>query len=207
MDSFKNITLNIDQGIGHLTIQRSDCLNALNRSTIEDMLVAVEKIKVSFPVARVLVIAGAGEKAFVAGADISEMSTLQSSSAQAFSELGQKLTLAIESLPQVVIAKVQGFALGGGCELVMACDVVIASENAKFSQPEVGLGLIPGFGGSQRLVRRVGLAVGLEMLCAGRVLTGAEAAQLDVPAAEIPQTRESNQAQLLAAKTWRFPMR
>ena len=129
---------------------------------------------------RVIVFAGAGEKAFVAGADIGGMGDMNPESALAYAQKGQMLSKALETLPQITIAKVKGFALGGGCELAMACDIIIAGKSAKFGQPEVNLGIIPGFGGTQRLAKRVGLPVALDMICTGRgrMLSGDEAYSL-----------------------------
>jgi enoyl-CoA hydratase len=129
---------------------------------------------------RAIVLAGAGDRAFVAGADIGAMQGLSASAARDFARHGQMLTKALETLPQVVIAKVQGYALGGGCELAMACDIIVAGKSAKFGQPEVNLGIIPGFGGTQRLIRRVGVHVAMDLLLSGRsrTLSGTEAHQL-----------------------------
>lgn len=174
---FENISLTIDdQGVASLTIERPDSLNALNEAIISELHKAIDFLSQSK--ARVVVLAGAGDKAFVAGADIKSMNQMTAQQALRFARAGQAMTMALEKMPQITIAKVQGFALGGGCELAMACDIVVAAKRAKFAQPEVGLGLIPGFGGTQRLARRVGLPVALDMLCANRTLTGEEAAAL-----------------------------
>ncbi|MCX6118206.1 MAG: enoyl-CoA hydratase-related protein [Proteobacteria bacterium] len=161
-----------------ITIHRPDALNALNADVLEELEEALlEEID---PVDhRVIVIEGSGDKAFVAGADISEMKEMACDDAQEFAHLGQSITAILGSVPQVVIAKVKGFALGGGCELAMACDLVVAGKSAKFGQPEVNLGLIAGFGGTQRLARRVGLPIALDMLLTGkgRTLTAEEALQ------------------------------
>ena len=150
-----------------VVINRPTSLNALNREILEELRDALTGISEAREV-RVITIEGAGEKAFVAGADISQMRALDSAGARQFALLGQEVTTLLESMPQIVIAKVRGFALGGGCELAMACDILLASNTAKFGQPEVNLGLIPGFGGTQRLARRVGLPVALDMICSGR---------------------------------------
>jgi enoyl-CoA hydratase len=174
--NFETLQWKQEAGAGYLTINRPQVLNALNAQVLKELEQAVAYVRTSN--LRALVIAGAGEKAFVAGADISQMSSLRPQEALEFARLGQKVTTMLETLPQLTIARVQGFALGGGCELAMACDVVIASKKARFGQPEVNLGLVPGFGGTQRLVRRVGLPVALDILCAGRNLSGEEAASL-----------------------------
>jgi enoyl-CoA hydratase len=153
--------------VRRIVINRPAALNALNSRVLSELKACLEGIATD-PSIRVVTIEGAGEKAFIAGADIAEMRELDSPGAAKFARLGQQVTTILESMPQLVIAKVRGFALGGGCELAMACDIIIAANNAKFGQPEVNLGLIPGFGGTQRLVRRVGLPVALDMICSGR---------------------------------------
>jgi len=150
-----------------VVINRPSSLNALNRKILEELRTSLTRISET-PEIRVVTIEGAGEKAFVAGADIVQMRELDASGARQFALLGQEVTTLIEFMPQIVIAKVRGFALGGGCELAMACDILLATNTAKFGQPEVNLGLIPGFGGTQRLASRVGLPVALDMICSGR---------------------------------------
>ena len=165
MTQYELITIEHEGSVCRLTIQREEQLNALNHQVIKELTEAILTLP---PDTRVVVLAGAGEKAFVAGADIAAMKDMTPTQAHAFARAGQQLTLAIEGCSAVTIARVQGFALGGGCELAMACDLIIASEKAKFGQPEVNLGLLPGFGGTQRLVRRIGLPRALDMLCAGQ---------------------------------------
>jgi enoyl-CoA hydratase len=163
----------------YITIDRPEAMNALNSDVLEALETAlIEDIDPTTH--RVVVIQGSGDKAFVAGADISEMQDFDAASAVGFAHLGQSITSIIESLPIVVIAKVKGFALGGGCELAMACDLIVCGKSAKFGQPEVNLGLIPGFGGTQRLAKRVGLPVALDLLLTGRgrTLSGDEAYNL-----------------------------
>lgn len=150
-----------------ITINRPDALNALNETVLEEIESALLE-DFDANTHRVVIIEGAGEKAFVAGADIAEMKEMNSEDAHQFAELGQSIGRIIGTLPAVVIAKVRGFALGGGCELAMSCDLVVAAKSAKFGQPEVNLGLIAGFGGTQRLVSRVGIHVALDMLLTGR---------------------------------------
>ncbi|MFW7377380.1 MAG: enoyl-CoA hydratase/isomerase family protein [Oligoflexus sp.] len=162
-----------DAPIMRVTINRPKVLNALNLQVITELEEALEAaIKHKL---RVLVIEGAGDKAFVAGADIAQMLDLSSDDALRFARQGQRLTQALEEAPLITIAKVQGYALGGGCELAMACDLLIAAESSIFGQPEVDLGLIPGFGGTQRLVKRVGLPLASAILYGGRKLTGRDA--------------------------------
>jgi enoyl-CoA hydratase len=162
-----------------IRINRPEALNALNIDVLEEIEDALLE-ELDPEEHRVVVLEGAGDKAFVAGADIGAMQSMSPDEALGFAQLGQSLTAIMESLPQVVIAKVRGFALGGGCELAMACDLVIAGKSARFGQPEVNLGIIPGFGGTQRLARRVGLPLALDMVLTGRgrMITGEEAFQV-----------------------------
>ena len=141
--------------IGLLTINRPKALNALNSQVLDELSQSLDKIDTEK--IRVLIITGSGEKSFVAGADISEMSSLTKQEAEAFSKKGNDVFRKIETFPIPVIAAVNGFALGGGCELSMSCDIRICSDNAIFGQPEVGLGITPGFGGTQRLPRIIGV--------------------------------------------------
>lgn len=176
---FETLDMRMDGAVCRIRLTREKQLNALSTKVFEELQTVL--FSVMDPTAtRVVVIEGSGEKAFVAGADIAEMQKMSPVDAREFARFGQMITKALESLNQVTIAKVQGFALGGGCELAMACDIIVAAKSAKFGQPEVNLGLIPGFGGTQRLVRRVGLPVALDMLLSGRArsLSGTEAYQL-----------------------------
>lgn len=176
---FETLAVTFDGPVCRIKINRPDALNALNAKVLEEMETVL--FGTMDPVeTRVVVIEGAGQKAFVAGADIAAMRDMTPREAREFARHGQMLTKALETLTQVTIAKVQGFALGGGCELAMACDIIVAGKNAKFGQPEVNLGLIPGFGGTQRLVRRVGVHVAMDLLLCGRSrsLSGTEAHQL-----------------------------
>lgn len=176
--NFETIIFEQEGPVAAITINRPDKLNALNEQVIGEIgAVIFDELDDD---TRVVVISGAGDKAFVAGADIGPMAEMSPQDAIEFSRQGQLLFSAIEKMSQVTIAKVQGFALGGGCELAMACDLVIAGTSAKFGQPEVNLGLIPGFGGTQRLVRRIGMPAALDLvLCGrGRSLTGQEAFSL-----------------------------
>ena len=162
-----------------ITINRPDAMNALNEEVLEDIEEALLE-ELNPDEHRVIVFEGAGEKAFVAGADIAGMKDMKPEDALDFAQLGQSIGNIIASLPVVTVAKVRGFALGGGCELAMACDLIIAGKSAKFGQPEVNLGLVAGFGGTQRLVKRVGLHVAMDMLLTGRgrTISGEEAFQL-----------------------------
>jgi len=186
-----------------ITINRPDKLNALNRETIGELTLAFRQAAQDDAV-RVVVLAGAGEKAFVAGADISEMTAWSPVQAQAASRAGQDLMLTIERLGKPVIARIQGYALGGGMELAMACHLRVASEKARFGQPEIGLGLIPGFGGTQRLTRLTGRGAALELCLLGQQVDAARAERLGlvtrvVPADELEATVDAMADQLAAA--------
>ncbi len=160
-----------------LTVNRPKALNAIDAGVLEGLEAAVSDLAVD-PDVRAVILTGAGEKAFVAGADIKSMSEMGPRLAEAFSARGQRLLDALAALPVPVIAAVNGFALGGGCELAMACDLVIAGPKAKFGQPEVKLGVIPGFGGTQRLVRRVGWSNALDLCLTARMVTAEEALRM-----------------------------
>jgi enoyl-CoA hydratase len=187
---YQNLLLEqAEPGIYLLTVNRPQALNALNAATLGELAQAVAQVAAD-TAARVLLVTGAGDKAFVAGADISEMQQLTAEQAQVFSEKGMQVMHALEALPVPVIALVQGYALGGGCELAMACDWIIASERAVFGQPEVNLGIPPGFGGTQRLARLVGRARALELITTARQIKAEEALAIGlvsqvVPAAEL----------------------
>jgi len=190
--------------IAWVTINRPDKLNALNRATVAAIAGAARRA-VADPAVGVVVVTGAGEKAFVAGADIAEMAALGPSEAQAFAhELNDGLG-ALERSPKPVLAAVNGFALGGGCELAMACHVRIASDTAKFGQPEVGLGLIPGAGGTQRLQRLVGRGRALDLILTGDMIDAAESLRIGlierlVPASEL-RAKVTEYANKLLAKS------
>jgi enoyl-CoA hydratase len=160
-----------------LTVNRPKSLNALNEETLDELLQAFARIAADTAV-RALLITGGGDKAFIAGADIAAMQTMTALQAQSFSEKGQRVMHAIEALPFPVIALVNGYALGGGCELALSCDWIVAGERAVFGQPEVNLGIPPGFGGTQRLARLVGRARALELVTTGRQIKAAEALQI-----------------------------
>lgn len=167
--SYRNLLTEDRGAVRRITINRPDKLNALNHETISELHDAFSHAHAEESV-RVVVLAGSGEKSFVAGADISELAGLSPIQAQAFSREGQAMMLGIERLGKPVIARIQGFALGGGLELAMSCHLRIASEKAKVGQPEINLGLIPGFGATQRLLRLAGRAAALEMCLVGTPL-------------------------------------
>ncbi len=172
--SYENILYEVSDGVGILTVNRPDVLNALNPETLSEIGHVVDAVRREESV-RVLVITGAGEKAFVAGADISRFPELDPLQARRFAQLGQDVFASIENLPIPVIACVNGFALGGGCELALACDFIYASEKAQFGQPEINLGIMPGFGGTQRLTRLVGRARAKDLCMTGEQIGAQEA--------------------------------
>ena len=172
--SYENVTVSKEEGLGTVTINRPKALNALNTATVRELLSAFDEMAQA-PDVKVVILTGGGDRAFVAGADISEMVTYAPLEAEAFAALGQRLMFRIERLPKPVIAAMHGFALGGGCEIAMACDIRIASDKLKIGQPEVKLGVLPGFGGTQRLARIVGPGKAKEMIFSGDVYDAAEA--------------------------------
>ena len=173
----KNVLLEKEGNIAILTINRPKALNALNSETLNDISSAVEEIKNDKEIYAVI-LRGAGEKSFVAGADIAEMKDLNEEEGKNFGILGNRVFRDLENLDKPVIAAISGFALGGGCELAMSCDIRIASEKAKFAQPEVGLGITPGFGGTQRLPRIVGAGIAKELIYTGRIIKADEALRI-----------------------------
>ena len=190
-------------GVRVLTIDRPDKLNALNRQTLEALDAAFAAAGED-PAVRAVVLTGSGGKAFVAGADIAEMNTLTAIEAREFSLLGQGLMRRIERMPKPVVAMVNGYALGGGLELAMACHLRIAADSARLGQPEVNLGLLPGFGGTQRLLRLAGRAATLELCLLGTPIDAARALQLGlvnrvVPAADLESETMKLAAQLASA--------
>src|SRR5512141_173814 len=170
---FANVQWRVEEGVGVVTVNRPKALNALDPATIGELSHAFDLAR--DPGVRALVVTGAGDKAFVAGADIARMSSMTALEAQAFAEAGHATLAKLEALPIPTIAAVNGFALGGGCELAMACDLIYASEKARFGQPEVNLGLVPGFGGTQRLSRRVGIMRAKEGILTGHAYDAAAA--------------------------------
>lgn len=174
---FKNIILTIEEGIAFITINRPDKLNALNNETLIEIDKAWTQIEDSAEI-KGIIITGEGQKAFIAGADISEIAKLDRNDGEEYSLFGQRIFSRIENSEKPVIAAVNGFALGGGCELAMACHIRIASEIAKFGQPEVNLAVIPGFGGTQRLPRLVGKGHALELILSGKIIDAHEALRI-----------------------------
>lgn len=168
-----------------ITLNRPDKLNALNKQMFDDLSSAVNIIELDESI-RALVITGSGEKAFAAGADIKELNASDKLSGKLFSEYGSKVMAKIENLRIPVIAAVNGFALGGGCELTLSCHIRFASENAKFGQPEVNLGILPGYGGTQRLTRIVGRARSIELICSANIIPAQEAYRIGLVNAVYP---------------------
>ncbi|ERM91733.1 crotonase [Caldanaerobacter subterraneus subsp. yonseiensis KB-1] len=199
MVEYKNIEVKIEKGIATITINRPKALNALNTETLEELENVLEVLQNDDEV-KVIVITGAGEKAFVAGADISEMKDMSVFEAKKFAELGQKVFRKIELMKKPVIAAVNGYALGGGCELALACDIRIASRNAKFGQPEVGLGIIPGFGGTQRLPRIVGVSKAKELIYTGDMIDAEEALRIGLISKVVEQDKLLEEAYGIAKK-------
>ena len=197
--AYENINYTVENGIATIAINRPKALNALNLATLTELKDVVEKIAVDKAV-QVVIITGAGEKSFVAGADIVEMSTKNAVEGRVWGQVGQNIFTEIENLPQPVIAAVNGFALGGGCELACACDIRYASENAKFGQPEVGLGITPGFGGTQRLTRVVGRGHAKELIYTASIIDAQEALRIGLVNKVVPQA-ELMDAVMKLAKT------
>lgn len=174
---YNNLILEKEKGLAVITINRPKALNALNSQTLQELSLAIKEIAEDNEIFAVI-LTGSGEKAFVAGADISEMKDLNAIEGKAFGTLGNNVFRNLEKLSKPVIAAINGFALGGGCELAMACDIRIASTKAKFAQPEVGLGIIPGFGGTQRLSRLVGQGIAKELIYTGDMIKADEALRI-----------------------------
>jgi enoyl-CoA hydratase len=179
-----------------LTINRPKALNALNSQVLDELDKTLDSIDTNK--IRALIITGAGEKSFVAGADIGEMSSLTKKEGEAFGKKGNDVFRKLETFPIPVIAAINGFALGGGCEISMSCDIRICSDNAIFGQPEVGLGITPGFGGTQRLARLVGPGMAKQMIYTGRNINAEEALRIKLVNAVYPQSELLNEAKKLA---------
>ena len=192
------VTTEVRENIEIITIDRPEALNALNREVLADLKAAFEAVDVN--TIRCIVLTGSGEKSFVAGADISSMCNMTKGEAEAFSKLGNGIFLMIENFPVPVIAAIGGFALGGGCELAMSCDIRICSDNAIFGQPEVGLGITPGFGGTQRLSRLVGMGMAKQLVYSGLNIKADEALRIGLVNAVYPQAELLDNALKLASK-------
>ena len=167
----------INKQIAWVTINRPEVLNAMNESVLTELVSSIQSCIDDTSVG-VIILTGAGDKAFVAGADIKNMQSMESGDALEFGKTGQLMTLTIENSPKPVIAAVNGFALGGGCEISLACHIRVASETATFGQPEVQLGILPGWGGTQRLPRLVGTGIANEIITTGRMVSASEAKEI-----------------------------
>lgn len=187
--TYENLLVDVSERIATITFNRPKALNALNPATVRELGAALEEVSKREDVGVVL-LTGAGEKAFVAGADISVMKDFTTLEALDFALLGQRVLSFLEAMPQPVIGVINGFALGGGCEVAMACDLLIAADTARFGQPEVNLGIIPGYGGTQRLPRLVGRNLAKELVLTGEMITAQRAYEIGlvnrvVPAADL----------------------
>lgn len=197
--AYKFILLEKEDGIGILYINRPEAMNALNTGVLEEIIQVAEEISRDDEI-QVLIITGAGDRAFVAGADIKEMHELTAVKGREFGYIGQAAFRAIEKLEKPVIAAVNGFALGGGCELAMAADIRLASDKAKFGQPEVGLGITPGFGGTQRLPRLVGEGRAMELILTANTIDVEEAYRIGLVNHIYPAATLLDEARKMARK-------
>lgn len=182
---FKYIIYEKNEGVATITLNRPEALNAFSKEVVEEILHALEDVKTDEAV-RVVVLTGAGEKAFSAGADIKAMVGMTALKARELSFMGEKLCVGLENLEKPVIAAINGYALGGGLEVAMSCDLRIASENAKMGQTEINIGLIPGWGGTQRLTRLVGMTKAKELVFTGRIIDAKTAEQIGIVNMVVP---------------------
>jgi enoyl-CoA hydratase len=197
--TYETILLERHGAIATIVLNRPDKLNALNEALLGELCDALAELDRDASV-RAAVLTGAGQKAFAAGADIGAMSRLSTMEAKAFAELGQAVGARIEEAHFPVIGAVNGFALGGGCEIALACDFLYASDTARFGQPEVSLGIVPGFGGTQRLARRVGIARAREICMTGDMIGAEEALRIGLVNAVVPQAELMGRARAAATK-------
>jgi enoyl-CoA hydratase len=200
--AYDNLLFEVSEQIARITFNRPNVLNALNRKTIDELGDCLKKVRADDAI-RVLILTGAGEKAFIAGADINELSQQTPVNGREFTLYGQEIIHRLETLGKPAIAAINGFALGGGCELALACTLRIASRNAKLGQPEVKLGIIPGYGGSQRLPRLCGKGVAHELILTGEMITAEEALRVGlvnrvVESAELLATAEAIAKKIIA---------
>ena len=193
------VLFQVEEGTGIIIINRPKALNALNPEVLKALENALEKAETDEKV-KIILITGAGDKAFVAGADIAEMSKMSPSQAREFSKLGQRVFRKIEQMEKPVIAVINGYALGGGLELAISCDYILASENAQLGQPEVGLGIFPGFGGTQRLVRILGKLRAKELIFWGERISAQKALEIGLVNQVVPQDKLMEKAKELAQK-------
>jgi len=197
--SFENILFEKKGAIAYVTVNRPKVLNALNMATMEELRTAFHAIKGDKEV-RVVIFTGAGEKAFIAGADIGEISKHDAIQGKEYTHRGQSVLNLIENLGKPVIACINGFALGGGCEMAMACTMRLAGDNAKLGQPEVKLGIIPGYGGTQRLARLVGKGLAMQLVLTGDMISAAEAHRIGLVNEVVPQAELIARAEAIANK-------
>ena len=183
---YNTLLTSLENGIFIVTVNRPDKLNALNKNVMEDLDAVMGEVESNTAI-KAVIITGAGQKAFVAGADISEFVGLNNEEGKALAKKGQDIFFRIENCTKPIVAAVNGFALGGGCELAMACHFRVASDNAKFGQPEVNLGLIPGYGGTQRLVQLIGKGRALELIMTGNMIDASIALEYDLVNHVVPQ--------------------
>ncbi len=186
--AYENIVYEVDKGIATITFNRPQALNALNGALLAEFSLALDAIAADEDI-RVLVLTGAGDKSFVAGADISELATFDSLKAKSFARSGHDTINKLHHLAITVAAAVHAFALRGGTEIAIACDFIYASENTKFGQPEINLGVIPGFGGTQRLPRLIGTSMAKELIFTGKMISAEEALQLGLVNKVVPQEK------------------
>ncbi|MBQ3783740.1 MAG: enoyl-CoA hydratase/isomerase family protein [Lachnospiraceae bacterium] len=191
------ITYEQEEFVGVITINRPKALNALNSTVLDELNATLDNVDLN--TTRCLILTGAGDKSFVAGADIGEMSTLTKAEGEAFGKKGNDVFRKLETFPIPVIAAVNGFALGGGCEISLSCDIRICSENAMFGQPEVGLGITPGFGGTQRLARTINVGMAKQLIYSARNIKADEAYRIGLVNAVYPQEELMDQAKKLAS--------
>ena len=191
------ILYEVDGAVATITINRPKALNALNSQVLEELDATLDGIDTN--TVRCVILTGAGDKSFVAGADIGEMSTLTKAEGEAFGKKGNDVFRKLETLPIPVIAAVNGFALGGGCEISMSCDIRICSDNAMFGQPEVGLGITPGFGGTQRLARVVSVGMAKQLIYTARNIKADEALRIGLVNAVYPQAELMDAAKKMAS--------
>ena len=196
---FENLLLDRDGAVATLTINRPKSLNALNRQTLRELGEAVAQLR-DDPIVGCIIITGAGERAFIAGADINELAVLTPLTARELALSGQQVFSTIETLGKPVIAAINGFALGGGCELAMACTLRVASESARLGQPEINLGIIPGYAGTQRMARLVGKGKAMELILTGTHITADEARQIGLVNQVVPPGQLMTHVRALAAE-------
>jgi enoyl-CoA hydratase len=197
--NYNNLNIEIVDNLAILKINRPKALNALNKRTLTELEVAIDDLNTKKEI-KVVIVTGEGNKAFVAGADISEMKAMNVKEAKEFSLLGHQVFNKIEDSSKIFIAAVNGYSLGGGCELALACDLRIAAENAKFGQPEINLGIIPGFGGTQRLTKIIGKPKALELILTAKNIDAKKAAELKLVNQVVETDKLISEAKSLAKK-------